>query len=107
MDAEIAVVENETIERGLVAVRRQDMWDEAQERLLCRRNNGNDGIIVTLPANHAAFITNCRFYLGLEKSNKEVACGSNRNGEGFGLLFKEAFAEPNGSEAEREIEVEQ
>ena len=101
------MVENETIERGLVAVYRHDVWDEAQERLLGRRSNGTNGDIVTLPPDHIAYIPNCRFDLGHEKSNAELACRSNGNGERFGLLFKEAFAEPNSGEVEREIEVEQ
>jgi len=48
----------------------------------------------------------CRFDLGREKSNAELACGSNGNREKFRLLFKEAFAEPNSGEVEWEIEVE-
>ena len=107
MNAEIAVVENETIERGLVAVGRHDVWDEAQERLFGRRSNRTDSVIVILPPDHVAYIPNCRFDLGREKGNAELACGSNGNGERFGLLFKEAFAEPNSGEVEREIEVEQ
>jgi hypothetical protein len=107
VNAEIAVVENETIERGLVAVCRHDVWDEAQERLLGRRSNGTDGVIVILPPDHVAYVPDRRFDLGREKSNAELACGSNWNGERFRLLFKEAFAEPKGGEVKREIEVEQ
>jgi hypothetical protein len=107
VNAEIAVVENESIERDLVAVCRHDVGDEAQQRPPRRRSNRTDGIIVILPPDHVAYIPDCRFDLGREKSNAELACGSNGNGERFGLLFKEAFAEPNGGEVEREIEAEQ
>jgi hypothetical protein len=107
MNTEIAVVENETIERDLVAVCRHDMWDEAQEGLLGRRSNRTDGIIIILPPDHVAYIPDCRFDLGREKSNAELACGSNGNRERFRLLFKEAFTEPNSGEVEREVEVEQ
>lgn len=107
MNAEIAVLENETIERGLVAVCRYDVWDEAQERLLGRRSNGTNGDIVALPPDHVAYVPDCRFGLGHEKSNAELACGSNRNGKHFGLLFKEAFAESNSGEVEQGIEVKQ
>ena len=107
MNAKIAVLENETIERGLVAVCRQDVWDEVQERLLGRRSNGTDGVIVILPPDHVAYVPDCCFNLGREKSNAELSCRSNGNVERFGFLFKEAFAEPSSSEVEREIEVEQ
>ena len=106
MDAEIAVLENETIETGLAAVCRHDVWDEAQEGLLGRRSNGTNGNVIALPPDHVAYFPDCRFDLGHEKSNAEFACGSNRNGKQFGLLFKEAFAEPNSGEVEREIEIE-
>jgi hypothetical protein len=107
VNAKIAVLENKTIERCLVAVCRHDMWDEAQERLLGRRSNGTDGVIVILPPDHVAYVPDCCFDLGREKSNAELACRSNGNGERFGLLLKKAFAEPSSSEVEREIEVEQ
>ena len=107
MDAEISVVENETIERGLVAISRHDVWDELQERLLGRRSNGTNGVIIILPPDHVAYVPDCRFDLGRDKSNAELACGSNGNGERFGLLFKEAFAEPKSGEVERETKVEQ
>jgi hypothetical protein len=107
VNAEIAVLENETIERGLIVICRHDVWDEAQERLLGRRSNGADGVIVIHPPDHVAYVPDCRFDLGREKSNAKFACRSNGNGERFGLLFKEAFAEPNSREVEREIEVEQ
>jgi hypothetical protein len=69
VNAEIAVLENETIERGLAAVYRHDVWDEAQERLLGRRSNRADGVIVILPPNHVPCVPNCRFDLRREKSN--------------------------------------
>lgn len=106
VNAEIAVLENETIEGGLVAVCRHNVWDEAQERLLGRRSNGTNGDIVTLPPDHVTYVPDCRFDLGHKKSNAELACGSNRNRKQYGLLFKEAFAEPNSGEVEREIEIE-
>jgi hypothetical protein len=53
------------------------------------------------------YIPNCCFNLGYEKSNTELARRSNRNRERFGLLFKEAFAEPNSGKVEWEIKVEQ
>jgi hypothetical protein len=107
MNAEIAVVENETIKKGLVAVSRHNVWDEAQERLLGRRSNGTDSVVIILPPDHVAYVPDCRFDLGRDKSNAELACGSNGNGERFGLLFKEAFAEPKSGEVERETKVEQ
>ncbi len=106
MNAKIAVLENETIERGPVAVCRHDVWDEAQERLLGCRSNGTDGVIVILPADHVAYVPDCCFNLRCEKRDAELACRSNGS-ERFGFLFKEAFAEPSSSEVEREIEVEQ
>jgi hypothetical protein len=39
--------------------------------------------------------------------NSALACGSNGNRERFGLLFEEAFTEPNSGEVKGEIEVEQ
>ena len=107
MDAKIPVVENETIERGLVAISRHDVWDELQETLLGRRSNGTNGVIIILPPDHVAYVPDCRFDLGRDKSNAELACGSNGNGERFGLLFKEAFAEPKSGKVERETKVEQ
>jgi hypothetical protein len=82
------------------------VWDEAQEGLLGRRSNGTNGNIITLLPDHVAYIPDYRFDLGYKKSNAELAYGSNRNGKQFGLLFKEAFAEPNSGEVEREIEIE-
>jgi hypothetical protein len=79
VNTEIAVLENETIEGGLVAVCRHNVWDEAQERLLGRRSNGTNGDIVTLPPDHVAYVPDCRFDLGDKKSKAELACGSNRN----------------------------
>ena len=83
------------------------MWDEAQERLLGRRSNGADGDIIILPPDHVAYVPDCRFDLRREKSNAKLACRSNRNGEHFGLMFKEAFEEPSSGEVDREIKVEQ
>lgn len=99
------MLEDETIERGLAAVYRYNVWDKAQKRLLGCRNNGTNGNIVTLAPDYIAYIPNCRFNLGNKKSNAELARGSNRNREQFGLLFKEAFAEPNSAEVEREIKI--
>ena len=82
------------------------MWNKAQETLLRRCSNRTNGVIVILPADHVAYVLDCRFDLGREKSNAELACGSNGNREKFRLLFKEAFAEPNSGEVEWEIEVE-
>jgi hypothetical protein len=107
VNAEIAVVEDETIERGLVAFWGNEVWDEAQEGLLGRHCNRTDGIIVILPPDHVAHAPDCRFDLGIEKSNAELACWSNRNRKRFRLLFKEAFAEPDSGEVEGEITVEQ
>jgi len=107
VNTEIAVVENETIERGLVAICRHNVGDEAQERLLSRRRNGTNGVTVILPPDHFAYVLDCRFDLGREKSHAEIARRSNRNGERFRLLFKEAFTEPNGGELEWDIKVEQ
>jgi hypothetical protein len=42
MNTEIAVVENEMIERGLATVGRHDMRDEAQKSLLGRHGNRTD-----------------------------------------------------------------
>jgi hypothetical protein len=106
VNAEIAVFENETIERRLAAVCRHDVWDEAQERLLGRRSNGANGNIVTLLSDYVAYAPDCRFDLGYKKSNAKLACGGNRNGKQFWLLFKEAFAELNSGEVQREIEIE-
>jgi len=106
VNAKIAVLENETIERGLAAVCRHDVWDEAQERLLGRRSNGSNGGIVTLPPDHVADVPDCRFHLGHKKSNAELACGSDRDGKQFGFLFEESFAKPNSGEVERKIEIE-
>jgi hypothetical protein len=107
VNAKIAVLENETIERALVAVCRHDVWDKAQERLLGCRSNRTHGVIVILPPDHVAYVPDCCFYLGREKRNAELACRSNGNRERFRFLFKEAFAEPSSSEVEREIKVEQ
>jgi hypothetical protein len=95
------------IERGLVAVSRHDVWDKVQERLLGRRSNRTDSVIIILPPDYVAYVPDCRFDLGCDKSNAKLACGSNRNRERFGLLFKEAFAELKSGEVERETKVEQ
>ena len=107
VNAVIAVVENKMIKRGLVAICRHDVWDQAQEGLLSRRGNGTSIIVVALPSDHVIYISDCRFDLGCEKGNVEFACGGNRKGERFGLLFKETFAKPNSGEVERQIETEQ
>jgi hypothetical protein len=99
------MLKNETIEKGLAAVCRYDVWDEAQERLLGRRSNRTNGDIVTLPPNYVAYVSDCRFDLGHKKSNVELACRGNRNRKQFGLLFKEVFAELNSGKVEREIEI--
>lgn len=78
-----------------------------RKRLLGRHSNGTDSVIVILPPDHVTHVPDCRFDLGHEKSDAELTCSSNRNWERFGLLFKEAFAEPNNGEVERQIEVEQ
>jgi hypothetical protein len=101
------MLENETIERGLVAVHRHDVWDKAQERLLGRRSNGTNSDIVTLPPDHVAYVPDCCFNLRRENRNAELARRSNGNRERFGLLFKEAFAKPGSSEVKRKTEVEQ
>jgi hypothetical protein len=101
VNAQIAVVENEAIERNLVTTYRHNMWDEAQERLLGCRSNRTDGIISILPPGHIPYVPDCCFDLGSEKSKAELACGSNGNRDRFGLLFKGTFAEPKGSEVER------
>lgn len=103
------MVKNETIQNCLVlvAVCRQDVWDETQERLLGRRGGGTDGHVVSIPPDQVAYIPDRRLDLGREKSNAEVACGSNGNGDRLWFLFKEAFTEPNTGELEREIKVEQ
>jgi hypothetical protein len=101
------VLENETIERGLAAVCGHDVWDKAQERLLGRCSNRTNSDVVTLLPDHVAYVPDCRSDLGHKKSNAELAYRSNRNRKQFGLLFNEAFAEPNSGEAEREIEIEQ
>ena len=107
MNAKITVLESETIESSLVAVCRHDIWDEAQERLLGRRSNEADGVIVIPPPNHVAYVPDCCFNLGHENSNTELSCRSNGNGERYGFLFKEAFAELSSSDVRRETEVEQ
>ena len=73
--------------------------------MLNRGSNGANGDIITLLPDYVAYVPNCRFDLGLEQSNAELACRSNGNRERFRLLFKEAFAEPNSGEVEREINV--
>ena len=107
MNAEITMLENETIERGLIVASRQNVWDEAQDRLLGRRSDGADGVIVTFPPDHVPYVPDSSFDLRREKSNAKLACRSNGNGERFGLLLKEAFAEPCSGEVKREIEIEQ
>ena len=79
MNAEIAVLENETIERGPAAVCRHDVWDEAQERLL-GLHDGSDGVIVSIPV--ASIL-----------DYKKVACGRDGNiyRKWFRLLFKEGL----------------
>jgi len=77
------------------------------KRLLGRRSNRTDSVIVILPPDHVAYVLDCCFDLGRKKGNTELACRSNGNRERLGLLFKEAFEEPNSGEVEREIEVEQ
>lgn len=47
-----------------------------------------------------------RCYVGLEKSNKNLVYGSNRNEKGYGLWLREEFPEPDSGEAERETEFE-
>ena len=91
MNAKIAMIENETIEIGLIIVCRHDVWDEAQERLLGHHSNGTDGSVVILLPDHVAYVLDCGFDFGDEKSHAELTCRSNRNGRHFGLLFKETF----------------
>jgi len=81
VNAEIAVVENETIERGLVAICGDDVWGEAQEGLLGRHRNRTDGVILILPLYRVTYVPDCRFDPGSEKSNAELAGGSNGNGK--------------------------
>jgi hypothetical protein len=107
VNAEITVVENETIERALVTICRHDIWYKTQERLFGRRSNGTNDVVVILPPNHVTYIPDCCFNLRCKKSNAELACGSNGNRERFRLLFEEAFTEPNSGEVMGEIEVEQ
>ena len=47
VDAKVAVLENKAIEGGLVAIDRQNLWEETQERLLGSRSNGTDGVIAS------------------------------------------------------------
>jgi hypothetical protein len=101
------VIKNKTIKRGLVAISRHNMWDKLQKRLLSSRSNKTNGIIIILSPNYVAYVPNCRFDLERDKSNTKLACESNKNKKRFGLLFKEAFAEPKSDKVEQETKVEQ
>lgn len=70
VDAEIPVVENETIERGLVAVSRHDLWNEAQERLLGYRSKW-DRRWYYHPPTHVAYVPDRRFDLGRTRERDE------------------------------------
>jgi hypothetical protein len=66
---------------------------------------GTDGIISILPPDHVAYVPDCCFDLGTEKSNAELACGSSGNRERFGLLFKGTFAEPKAAKSSEGLEM--
>jgi len=107
VDTEIAMVENKTVKRVLVAICGHDVWDKAQKGLFGGCSNGAHGVVIVLPPNHVAYIPDCRFDLGREKSNTEVACRGDWDRKGLGLRVEKTLTEPASGEVEREVEVEQ
>ena len=106
MNAEIAMVENETIERGLVAVNGMMYRMRHKRDCLAAAAMGPTVLLSSSPIMSPMFLIVASI-LDMKRAMQNSPCGSNGNGERFGLLFKEAFAKPNGGEVEREIEVEQ
>lgn len=51
-------------------------------------------MIVILRLGFIAYIPDCRFDLGLKKSNAELTCRNNGNGKRFRLIVKDPFVEP-------------
>lgn len=91
---------------GLVAIGRQNLWEETLERLLGSRSNGTDVVVTSSYPIMSPWFPIIASVFDSKTAMQQSRVGATSIWSIFDLRLKNAFLEPNCYKVEREIDVE-